>query len=213
MVTDDWKVRSTFRRYCHKSSDRSARLLFLRWAAAWFSLRPTLSRPIALPSHRLTRGPAVRRAARLRVESRCSERQWTAQCGGAFLESYKFLSLSPSCVKVQLRPLWLHSSLMPQPPSTGPHSGSLSCSSFRASTLCKEERLLSHNSPMARSALSSSATQQGVRVQCATHSYTLVLGFPRLWTYGPAYKKKRQRLTRSSKVFTKLICGLTLLSL
>lgn len=73
-------------------------------------------------SHRLSRSPAVRRAAWLRAESRCSERHWTAQCGGASLESYRFFSLSPSCVKVQLRPLWLPppASLVPQPPQQVP---------------------------------------------------------------------------------------------
>lgn len=122
------------------------------------------------PSHRLSQSPAVCRAAWLRVESRCSERHWTAQSGGASLECYRFLSLSPSCVKVQLRPFV--TSLLPcaQTPSTGPHSGSVSCSSFRASTFCKEKRLLSHNSLVAWSVLSSLATLQEVRVQCITHS-------------------------------------------
>lgn len=107
------------RSYYHKSSDRSTRLLFLRWAAAWLSSRPSLSQTIAPPSRRLSRSPAVRRAARLRAERRCSERHWTAQCGGASLESYKVLSLSPSRAKVQLRPLWLLS-LVPQPPQQVP---------------------------------------------------------------------------------------------
>lgn len=43
---------------------------------------------------------------------KCSERHWTAQCGGASLKSFRFFSLSPGCVKVHLRPLWLPSSLV-----------------------------------------------------------------------------------------------------
>lgn len=42
---------------------------------------------------------------------RCSERHWSAECGGASSKSSWFFALSPGCVKVDPRPPWLPSSL------------------------------------------------------------------------------------------------------
>lgn len=87
---------------------------------------------------------------------RCSERHWTAQCGGASLKSSRFFSLSSALCKSPTTPSV--TSLLPCAPTpvTSSHSGSLSCSPFHAPLLCKEEMLLSHNSLMAWSVLSTS---------------------------------------------------------
>lgn len=120
---------------------------------------------------------------------RCSERHWTAQCGGAPLKSSRFFSLSSAPCKSPTTPSV--TSLLPCAPTpvTSFHSGSLSCSPFHASRLCREEMLLSHNSLMAWSVLSARR-----RLRVVMYSDTYCHGFSldaSPWPYGPGNKRPR----------------------
>lgn len=120
---------------------------------------------------------------------RCSERHWTAQCGGAPLKSSRFFSLSSALCKSPATPSV--TSLLPCAPTpvTSFHSGSLSCSPFHASRLCREEMLLSHNSLMAWSVLSA---WRRLRVVMYSDKYCQGFSLDAIpWPYGPGNMRPR----------------------
>lgn len=86
-------------------------------------------------------------------------------------------------------------SLVPQPPQQVPTQALWAAHPSVLPPSTKKNRLLSHNSLMARSVLSSLKTPQGVCVRCTTHSHTIsVLGFCRLWTYGPRVQEVEAKI-------------------